>query len=415
MRVRTLNRRERQRPGHRRPAAGRLRAGDPGARQRIRTTRPAATETATARASEGRRRTKRARAGTKERGRAARRPTGGSTVAAARSRSRCPIALPGNTFEPEFGDVREDRVVLYGAADTEVKELKYAVKATNVGTYTTAPVQATALYDSTVVARGVAGRDHRRAAPRSRRCLHSLSRLPPRWLRRRQRRRATAARPDLAPLGRRLLRRSCGSVALGGWVGWLPHPPLRSRIPLSTAVTARDGRLLRLTAGSRRPVPPLDAARGDLAAAGGGDVALRGSPLSSPPGRQPRRAGAGGARHLRRRHASHRRLDADDAARAAPVVDLVANAIGKAGPDPARAGARRALFEARLARGLPEPRPLRRQHRRRRRGQRDLLRQACRRADAGRGADPGRRPAKPAPPRLGRRHPVGRVAVGRVG
>jgi uncharacterized protein YfaS (alpha-2-macroglobulin family) len=39
-----------------------------------------------------------------------------------------------------------------------VKELKYVVKATNVGIYTTAPIQGTALYDSTVVARGVAGR-----------------------------------------------------------------------------------------------------------------------------------------------------------------------------------------------------------------------------------------------------------------
>jgi len=69
-----------------------------------------------------------------------------------------PIALPGATFEPEFGDVREDRVVLYGSADSAVKELKYAIKATNVGTYTVPPIQATALYDSTVIARGAAGK-----------------------------------------------------------------------------------------------------------------------------------------------------------------------------------------------------------------------------------------------------------------
>jgi len=48
--------------------------------------------------------------------------------------------------------------VLYGTADAAVKELKYAVKATNVGTYTVPPVQASALYDSTVVARGTAGK-----------------------------------------------------------------------------------------------------------------------------------------------------------------------------------------------------------------------------------------------------------------
>jgi len=68
------------------------------------------------------------------------------------------IALPGATFQPEFGDVREDRVVLYGTAEATVKELKYAVKATNVGTYTVPPVQASALYDSTVVGRGTAGK-----------------------------------------------------------------------------------------------------------------------------------------------------------------------------------------------------------------------------------------------------------------
>jgi len=81
----------------------------------------------------------------------------GNGVAAAQAYA-LPIALPGATFEPEFGDVREDRVVLYGTAESAVKELKYAVKATNVGTYTVPPIQATALYDSTVLARGTAGK-----------------------------------------------------------------------------------------------------------------------------------------------------------------------------------------------------------------------------------------------------------------
>ncbi len=69
-----------------------------------------------------------------------------------------PIVLPGSTFAPEFGDVREDRVVLYGSAYSEVKELRYAIKATNVGKYTVPPVQASALYDSTIVARGTPGK-----------------------------------------------------------------------------------------------------------------------------------------------------------------------------------------------------------------------------------------------------------------
>jgi hypothetical protein len=69
-----------------------------------------------------------------------------------------PIALPGATFPLEFGDVREDRVVLYGPATSELEELRYVIKATNVGTYTVPPVQASALYDSTVLARGGAGK-----------------------------------------------------------------------------------------------------------------------------------------------------------------------------------------------------------------------------------------------------------------
>src|SRR6185436_13040663 len=42
-----------------------------------------------------------------------------------------PIALAGSTFEASYGDVREDRVVLYGAALPQVKELVYAARATN--------------------------------------------------------------------------------------------------------------------------------------------------------------------------------------------------------------------------------------------------------------------------------------------
>lgn len=83
---------------------------------------------------------------------------GNDQVAAVARSFALSVALPGATFEPEFGDVREDRVVLYGAAGTEATVLKYAVKATNVGTYTIAPIQATALYDSTIVARGVASK-----------------------------------------------------------------------------------------------------------------------------------------------------------------------------------------------------------------------------------------------------------------
>jgi len=69
-----------------------------------------------------------------------------------------PIALAGSTFEASFGDVREDRVVLYGTALPEVRELVYAARATNTGIYVVPPVMADALYDRSVVSRGVAGK-----------------------------------------------------------------------------------------------------------------------------------------------------------------------------------------------------------------------------------------------------------------
>jgi alpha-2-macroglobulin len=69
-----------------------------------------------------------------------------------------PIALDVSTFSPEYGDVREDRVVLYGMIDKDTKEFVYAIKATNVGTYTVPPVLGDSMYDRTVVARGLGGK-----------------------------------------------------------------------------------------------------------------------------------------------------------------------------------------------------------------------------------------------------------------
>ncbi len=69
-----------------------------------------------------------------------------------------PIALAQSTFDPEYGDVREDRVVLYGTADKDVKEFVYVIKATNVGQYSVPPILADSMYDRSVVARGTGGK-----------------------------------------------------------------------------------------------------------------------------------------------------------------------------------------------------------------------------------------------------------------
>ena len=76
-----------------------------------------------------------------------------------------------------------------------------------------------------------------------------------------------------------------------------------------------------------------------------------------------------------------------------------AHAARQAPPDRRRAVARAALLEARAARGLPERRAVRRQHRGRRRREPDLLRQVAGSRDARRGADARGDPAASRQPR----------------
>lgn len=71
--------------------------------------------------------------------------------------SQLPIALDGTTYSPIYGDVREDRVVLYGPIEADVKKFIYSIKATNVGTYTVPPLHAEGMYDRTVLGRSIGG------------------------------------------------------------------------------------------------------------------------------------------------------------------------------------------------------------------------------------------------------------------
>ena len=68
-----------------------------------------------------------------------------------------PIALGGSSFALDYGDVREDRVVLYGSAGDKATEFIYAIKAVSAGTFAIAPVFAESLYDRGASARGVGG------------------------------------------------------------------------------------------------------------------------------------------------------------------------------------------------------------------------------------------------------------------
>ncbi len=56
-----------------------------------------------------------------------------------------------------FADPREDRVVFYGSVNSDVQEVQYRIKATNIGSYAVPPAYGEAMYDRDVAARSAAG------------------------------------------------------------------------------------------------------------------------------------------------------------------------------------------------------------------------------------------------------------------
>ncbi|HEV7778594.1 MAG TPA: alpha-2-macroglobulin [Luteibacter sp.] len=71
---------------------------------------------------------------------------------------RSPIGLDTSTWSPDYADVREDRVVIYGTATPDVREFVYRIKATNAGTFVVPPAYGESLYDRNVQARSVGGK-----------------------------------------------------------------------------------------------------------------------------------------------------------------------------------------------------------------------------------------------------------------
>jgi uncharacterized protein YfaS (alpha-2-macroglobulin family) len=57
----------------------------------------------------------------------------------------------------DYVDVREDRLLAFGAVTGSETEIRYRIKATNCGTYAIPPVQAEAMYHQKIRARGVSG------------------------------------------------------------------------------------------------------------------------------------------------------------------------------------------------------------------------------------------------------------------
>ena len=62
-----------------------------------------------------------------------------------------------STWKPHYVDLREDRVVLYGAIDKDANEFVYRIKATNAGTYVLPPAYGEGMYDRSLKARSSGG------------------------------------------------------------------------------------------------------------------------------------------------------------------------------------------------------------------------------------------------------------------
>ncbi|MDO8990968.1 MAG: alpha-2-macroglobulin [Sideroxyarcus sp.] len=69
-----------------------------------------------------------------------------------------PIGSDKSDWQPEYADVREDRVVLYGTVENSAQLFVYKIKATNAGIYAVPPTYAEGMYDRSVQARALGGK-----------------------------------------------------------------------------------------------------------------------------------------------------------------------------------------------------------------------------------------------------------------
>lgn len=63
-----------------------------------------------------------------------------------------PTGSKGTRWSPEYSDIREDRVIIYGTASQQVQEFVYQIKATNSGIFSIPPAFAEAMYDREIQA-----------------------------------------------------------------------------------------------------------------------------------------------------------------------------------------------------------------------------------------------------------------------
>ena len=70
---------------------------------------------------------------------------------------RSPIGLSQSTWQLDYADIREDRVVIYGTASPDVREFVYRIRATNAGKFAIPPAYAESMYDRAIQARSPGG------------------------------------------------------------------------------------------------------------------------------------------------------------------------------------------------------------------------------------------------------------------
>ncbi len=71
---------------------------------------------------------------------------------------RASIGTQRSTWRPDYADLREDRVVLYGTVSPEFQEFAYRIKATNTGTFVVPPAYGESMYERSVQARSLGGK-----------------------------------------------------------------------------------------------------------------------------------------------------------------------------------------------------------------------------------------------------------------
>jgi uncharacterized protein YfaS (alpha-2-macroglobulin family) len=67
------------------------------------------------------------------------------------------VRAAGSTWTPQYADVREDRVVIYGTASPDVQEFIYRIKAGSSGKFIAPPAYGESMYDRRVQARALGG------------------------------------------------------------------------------------------------------------------------------------------------------------------------------------------------------------------------------------------------------------------